>query len=126
MSIDPNRIYKDEKYDGNVYPVKQFSVTVPSGSADFSVVALVAGKEINVVQLNAKAVTAHTTFALRSKPAGASSRIFSDWCLFQVRNFWKSKKLGLCKTVAGETLTCTTGATGDIELSGKYIEMNPE
>lgn len=125
-AIDPNRIYKEDQYDGNVYPIKQFCVVVPSGSTDFTVVALVAAKEIQLLSLNARANTADTQFSLRSKPGGAGANIFTDWVIYKVRNFWKSTRIGLCKTVAGENLTCTTGATGDIELSGRYIEKNPD
>ena len=99
---------------------KFFSETVAASDTDEELVALVASKKIRVLSLvvhcGGTATTAtfesSTTTRIHKVPAGANGG--------QVLPF---NPVGWFETAAGASLTVTTGAGSDTEISGTYIEV---
>lgn len=126
MIINPRVVFEDAGINKSIITIQQTPATVIAGAtADGVLVNGVAGQIIRVLTLNVKATTATVDFTLRSKPTGASTRMFSDFAVYQVRNYWSEYKIGLCDTAVGDSLTAGVAAAGNAEFSIRYIMYIP-
>jgi hypothetical protein len=99
---------------------KFFSATVASGQTDSSLIAAVGGKKLRIIALAVQCAGTATTSTFESStttrihkvPAGANGgQILPP-------NPW-----GWFETASGQSLTVTTGAGSDTDISGVYIEV---
>lgn len=97
---------------------------VTASQTDSSVVAAVTGKKIRVLSLVTRAGATATVITFNSKPAGAGvaiSAAFANGINDGVVLPFSAE--GWFETVAGEALTCTTGAGSTTGIQVVYSEV---
>lgn len=105
---------------GTVLTPKFFSETVAASDTDEELVAAVTSKKIRVIALVVQCAGTATTCTFESGGSTRKHKVPAGANGGQVLppNPW-----GWFETAAGESLTVTTGAGSDTEISGVYVEV---
>lgn len=99
-------------------PVQRVRATIAASQTDSVLVPAVAGKVIRVVSAEFNVTTANTACALRSKPGGAGSDLFTGIALGANT---KTRRSGVVSTTVGEGLAISTGTGGAVTANIGYI-----
>jgi hypothetical protein len=99
---------------------KFFSASVAASSTDSSLIALVAAKKLRIVALAVQCAGTATTITFESSTTTRIHKIPAGANGGQILPF---NPVGWFETVAGASLTVTTGTGSTTEISGVYIEV---
>jgi hypothetical protein len=99
---------------------KYFTETVVASDTDEELVAVVAGKKIRILALVVHCGGTATVVLFESSTTTRKHRVPAGINGGQVLPF---NPAGWFETAAGESLTCTTGAGSDVDISGVYVEV---
>lgn len=119
---DPTGIFEQNESKGGVCEIKQANLSLPALSLNTDFIAGVAGKKIILLSLIARANTATTQFAAATFGLGV---VFPAVAVFNETHVWQDLFIGLCESNVGYSLQLATGAGGQIEFAGRYIEVTP-
>jgi len=99
---------------------KFFSATITSSSTDSSLVAAVASRKIRVLSLAVQCAATATTILFESSTTTRIHRVPAGANGGQVLPF---NPVGWFESAVGASLTCTTSAGSDTDISGTYVEV---
>jgi hypothetical protein len=99
---------------------KFFSATVAASQTDSSLIALVAAKKLRILALAVQCGATATDILFESSTTTRKHKVPAGVNGGQVLPF---NPVGWFETVAGESLTCTTGSGSSVEISGVYVEV---